>query len=719
MPALHTTPIAPLRISDLCTAMEAYLNPSQIREVYRAYLFGAEAHDGQTRLTGEAYIHHPVAVAAILVEMRMDHKCLMAAILHDVIEDTPVTKQVLTEAFDTEIVKLVDAVSKLSHLKFRSRAEAQAENFRKMILAMTRDIRVILIKLADRLHNMRTVQVMKPAKARRIARETLDIYIPIANRLGINNIRHELEELAMAAHWPTRYHTIRKVLQNRRGNRREWVDNITRILSERLQHDGLTAEVQGREKRVYSAYKKMQEKKCGLAELADVFAFRMIVDSVDTCYRVLGAVHNLYRPMPGKFKDYIAIPKANGYQSLHTVLMGPQGQPIEIQIRTHEMHRLAEQGIAAHWHYKGNRKGSATADATAKWLRNLLEVQQSAGDSIEFLEHVKVDLYPDEVYVFTPRSLIVALPRGATAIDFAYNLHSDIGNHCVAARIDQQLVPLRSELRNGQTIEIITKKNAKPKPGWLNFAMTGKARGAIRTYLKHLEATEASELGKQLLQHELSCLSTQLEQIPLATQQTVLQELKQPDLDSLFQQIGLGKRSAALVARLLVEPGIGTGIKPDNKPGEHIQQQPLMIQGSEGMLIHFAKCCGPVPGDPIISIFSQGRGMLIHHQTCPNLGDFRRRGKDWLEIQWATQVEGEFLTTLRVDVGNQRGMLATIATIIAESGSNIEEVRSEERDGLSSRLRFSILVKHRKHLADVLRKIRTLRSVLKVGRMIG
>lgn len=708
MPASHTPPIAPLRISSLCTEMEAYLSPDQIREVYRAYLFGAEAHDGQTRLTGEAYIHHPVAVAAILVEMRMDHKCLMAAILHDVIEDTPVTKQALTAAFDTEIVALVDAVSKLTHLKFRSRAEAQAENFRKMILAMTRDIRVILIKLADRLHNMRTVHIMKPAKARRIARETLDIYIPIANRLGINNIRHELEDLAMMAHWPSRYNTIRKVLHNRRGQRREWVDDVTRILSERLQHDGFTADIQGREKRVYSAYKKMQAKKCGLAELADVFAFRVLVDSVDTCYRVLGAVHNLYRPMPGKFKDYIAIPKANGYQSLHTVLMGPQGQPIEVQIRTHDMHRLAEQGIAAHWHYKGNRNGSATADATAKWLRNLLEVQQSAGDSMEFLEHVKVDLYPDEVYVFTPRSHIVALPRGATAIDFAYNLHSDIGNRCVAARIDQKLVPLRSELRNGQTIEIITKATAKPRPGWLSFALTGKARGAIRTYLKHLEATEATSLGKRLLQHELSCLGTQCEQIHPATQQAMLQELKQPDLDSLFQQIGLGNRSAALVARLLVEPG------------EHQHpQQPLVIQGSEGMLIHFAKCCGPVPGDPIISIFSQGRGMLIHHQNCPNLGDFRRRGKDWLEVQWAEQVQGEFLTTLRVDAGNQRGMLATVATIIAESGSNIEEVRSEERDGLSSRLRFSILVKHRKHLADVLRKIRTLRSVLKVGRVIG
>lgn len=702
-------PIAPLRISGLCTLMEDYLNPAQIREIYRAYLFGAEAHDGQTRLSGEAYIHHPVAVAAILVQMRMDHQCLMAAILHDVLEDTSVTKDQLTQAFNSEIVGLVDAVSKLSHLKFRSRAEAQAENCRKMLLAMTRDIRVILIKLADRLHNMRTVQVMPPSKARRIARETLDIYIPIANRLGINNIRHELEELAMAAHWPWRYQTIRKALQNQRGHRREWVVNITRILAERLQHDGLVAEVKGREKRIYSAYKKMQAKQCALTELSDVYAFRLLVDNVDTCYRVLGAVHNLYQPMPGRFKDYIAIPKANGYQSLHTVLMGPQGLPIEIQIRTHEMHRLAEQGIAAHWHYKGDRKGSATADATAKWLHNLLEAQQSTGNSLEFLEHVKVDLYPDEVYVFTPHSHIIALPRDATVIDFAYTVHSDIGNQCVAARVDQQLVPLRTVLRNGQTIEIITKEAANPKPGWLDFAVTGKARTAIRSYLKHLETTEAAALGERLLQHELHALGTQLEDIDPAVQQAMLQELGQTTQQKLLQQIGFGDRSATLVARLLVNPAEQTTN----------QQQPLTIQGSEGMLIHFAKCCGPVPGDPIISIFSRGRGMLVHHQACPNLGDFRRRGKEWLEVQWAQQVHGEFLTTLRVDAGNQRGMLATVATVIAESGSNIEEVRSEERDGLSSRLRFALLIKNRKHLADVIRRIRTLPSVLKVARVIG
>ncbi len=707
---IQLSPVAPMRISDLCQAMEVYLSPAEIREVYRAYLFAAEAHEGQTRLSGEAYIYHPVAVAAILVQMRMDHHCLMAAILHDVIEDTAITKATLKQVFADEVVEMVDGVSKLTHLKFRSRAEAQAENFRKMMLAMTQDMRVILIKLADRLHNMRTLEVMPPAKTRRIARETLDIYIPIANRLGINNIRHELEELAMAAHWPRRYQVVRETLQRRRGNRREWIDDITRILSERLAKDGLSAEVRGREKRAYSTYKKMQLKKCRFSELVDVYAFRVIVDQVDTCYRVLGAVHNLYRPMPGKFKDYIAIPKANGYQSLHTVLMGPQGLPIEIQIRTHAMHLLAEQGIAAHWQYKGERQGSATADAAAKWLRNLLEVQQNTGDSMEFLENVKVDLYPDEVYVFTPLGQIVELPRGATVIDFAYAIHSNIGNHCVAARVDQQLAPLRSQLRNGQTVEIITKQTATPKPGWLDLAMTGRARTGIRTYLKHLEVTEAVALGQRLLEHELSCLGMQPAQVEPARQAAMLHELGYVDISELQQDIGLGNRSAALAARLMVFPNDQTQTRV---------AAPLSIQGGEGMLIHFARCCGPVPGDPIIAIFSRGRGMLVHHQHCPNSSDFRRRGKDWLEVQWDQQVSGEFHTTLRVDVGNQRGMLATVAAVIADSGSNIEDVRSEERDGLSSRLRFTLMVRDRKHLADVLRQIRVLPQVLKVGRVIG
>ncbi len=699
-------------VSDLLAELEAHLDADQVREVYRAYLFSAEAHEGQKRLSGEPYIYHPIAVARILSRMRMDHECLMAALLHDVIEDTGVSKERLTEEFGEGVAELVDGVSKLTHLNFRSRAEAQAENFRKMLLAMTRDIRVILIKLADRLHNMRTLGVMKPAKARRIARETLEIYVPIANRLGINSIRHELEDLCMGAYWPWRDRVLRAALKRLSGNRRELVEDVQKVITARLEQEGLKGEVCGRQKRVYSIYRKMRDKKQSLNDLADVFAFRIVVDSVDTCYRVLGAVHNLYRPMPGRFKDYIAIPKANGYQSLHTVLFGPQGIPIEIQIRTRDMHRVAEQGIAAHWQYKGAPAGNLSSDAAAEWLRGLLEVQKSSGNSIEFLEHVKVDLFPDEVYVFTPRGKIIVLPRGATVIDFAYAVHSDIGNQCVAARVDRQLAPLRTPLRSGQTVEIITKPDARPNPAWLNFVVTGKARATIRSYLKRLEQREAIELGRRLLERELELLSVRLEDIGEEELQAALGELGHPDLDELLQQIGLGNRMARLVARLLV-------LRDHEDEGGEAAAGSLVIKGSEGLVVSFGKCCGPVPGDPVVAIFSPGRGMVVHHQNCPNLGDFRRQGQSWIDVQWADQVEGEFTTTIRVDAGNQRGLLATVASAIAEAGSNIEEVRSEERDGLSTSLRFAITVHDRKHLAAIFRRIRAIPEVLKVSRMIG
>ncbi|BAN69915.1 bifunctional GTP diphosphokinase/guanosine-3',5'-bis pyrophosphate 3'-pyrophosphohydrolase [endosymbiont of unidentified scaly snail isolate Monju] len=697
-------------VSDLLAELETYLDADQVREAYRAYLFSAEAHEGQKRLSGEPYVYHPIAVARIL--LRMDHECLMAALLHDVIEDTGISKERLTEEFGEGVAELVDGVSKLTHLNFRSRAEAQAENFRKMLLAMTRDIRVILIKLADRLHNMRTLGVMKPTKARRIARETLEIYVPIANRLGINSIRHELEDLCMSAYWPWRDRVLRAALKRLCGNRRELVEDVQKVITARLEQEGLEGEVYGRQKRVYSIYRKMRDKKQSLNDLADVFAFRIVVDSVDTCYRVLGAVHNLYRPMPGRFKDYIAIPKANGYQSLHTVLFGPQGIPIEIQIRTRDMHRVAEQGIAAHWQYKGAPAGNLSSDAAAEWLRGLLEVQKSSGNSIEFLEHVKVDLFPDEVYVFTPRGKIIVLPRGATAIDFAYAVHSDIGNQCVAARVDRQLAPLRTPLRSGQTVEIITKPDARPNPAWLNFVVTGKARATIRSYLKRLEQREAIELGRRLLERELELLDVRLEDIGHEELQAALEELGHPDLDELLQQIGLGNRMARLVARLLV-------LHDHEDEGDEAAAGSLVIKGSEGLVVSFGKCCGPVPGDPVVAIFSPGRGMVVHHQNCPNLGDFRRQGQSWIDVQWADQVEGEFTTTIRVDAGNQRGLLATVASAIAGAGSNIEEVRSEERDGLSTSLRFAITLRDRKHLAAIFRRIRAIPEVLKVSRMIG
>jgi GTP pyrophosphokinase len=700
-------------ISDLCTDLESYLSPDQIRDVYRAYLFGAEAHEGQKRRSGEPYIYHPVAVARILADMRMDHQCLMAAILHDVIEDTPTAKEQLAELFGQEIAELVDGVSKLTQINFRSHAEAQAENFRKMLLAMTRDIRVILIKLADRLHNMRTLGAMPPDKARRIARETLEIYAPIANRLGINNIRLELEDLGMAAYWPLRHRILSDALRRMRGNRKEMVNNIETAIRRRLRQEDLPGEVFGREKHVYSIYRKMRDKHVSLGELADVYAFRVVVDRVDSCYRVLGAVHNLYKPVPGKFKDYIAIPKANGYQSLHTVLFGPHSLPIEIQIRTEEMHRVAEEGIAAHWHYKTSGQ-TVTTDAAAEWLRNLLELQKGSGNSVEFLEHVKVDLFPDETYVFTPRGKILVLPKGATVVDFAYAVHSDVGNQCVAARVDRRLSPLRSQLRNGQTVEIITKPDAQPNPAWLDFVVTGKARAAIRGHLKRLERREAAALGQRLLERELEALGGRFDQLSEADVARVVAELRANSFESLLQEIGLGNRMAKLVARLLCSATESAEGAREQEPAGS-----LTIRGTEGMVVSFAKCCGAIPGDPIIANFSPGRGVVVHHQNCPNLGDFRRQGQSWLDVQWADQVAGEFATAVRVDAGNQRGMLATLASAIAAEGSNIEDVRSEERDGLSSTLRFVIAVRDRKHLAQIMKRVKAIPAVLRITRVIG
>lgn len=700
-------------ISDLCQDLESYLSQDQIREVYRAYLFGAEAHEGQKRLSGEPYIYHPVAVARILAGMRMDHECLMAAILHDVIEDTETAKEQLTETFGNEVSVLVDGVSKLTQINFRSKAEAQAENFRKMLLAMTRDIRVILIKLADRLHNMRTLGVMRPGKARRIARETLEIYAPIANRLGINNIRHELEDLGMAAYWPWRHRILAHELRTKRGHRKEVVQTIEKTIMDRFEREGLGCEIYGREKHVYSAYRKMREKHLSLNELADVYAFRIIVDNVDTCYRVLGAVHNLYKPVPGKFKDYIAIPKANGYQSLHTVLFGPQGLPIEIQIRTSEMHRVAEEGIAAHWHYKNTTGEQKTPDAAAEWVRSLLDLQQVAGNSIEFLENVKVDLFPDEVYVFTPRGQIMVLPKGATVIDFAYAVHSDVGNQCVAARVDRLLSPLRTRLRSGQTVEIITTEESRPNPAWLSFVVTGKARSAIRSYLKQLEQQEAKDLGQRLLEKELLLIGSSLNDISANEITSLLKELEVESFSDLLEQIGLGNRMAKLVAKGLATNAEKLAQAVDTSGAS------LMIQGTEGMVVNFAKCCGPIPGDPVVANFSPGRGLVVHNQACPNLGDFRKQGQSWLDVQWAENIVGEFSTAIRVNVGNQRGMLATVASAIATEGSNIEDVRSEERDGLSSTLRFVVSVSDRKHLASILRRIRAMPTVLSVSRVIG
>ncbi|MCU7843945.1 MAG: bifunctional GTP diphosphokinase/guanosine-3',5'-bis pyrophosphate 3'-pyrophosphohydrolase [Candidatus Thiodiazotropha sp. (ex Monitilora ramsayi)] len=703
-------------ISDLCAYLEVYLSPDHIREVYRAYLFGAEAHVGQHRKTGEPYIYHPVAVARILAEMRMDYKCLMAAILHDVIEDTPTAKEQLAETFDSEIAELVDGVSKLSKIDFNSQAEAQAASLRKMLLAMTKDIRVILIKLSDRLHNMRTLGVMRPDKSRRIAKETLDIFAPIANRLGINSMRLELEELGFAAYWPMRYRALKSAVDDARGHHRELVENVERAIKARLEQEGFQGEVFGRQKHLYSIYKKMVHKKLSFSEVVDVFAFRIVVDRVDTCYRMLGVVHNLYKPMPGRFKDYIAIPKANGYQSLHTVLFGPQGIPIEIQIRTEEMDKLAESGIAAHWMYKtGEASGQWVKSRASDWLQNLLEMQQGVGDSVEFLEHVKVDLFPDEVYVFTPRGRIMVLPKGATVVDFAYSVHTDVGNTCVAARVDRRLVPLRTRLHNGQTVEIINSETAGPSPAWLNFVVTGKARANIRSYLKNLQTQEAISLGRRLLERELNLLSLKLDNIPTEQIEQVMQEFRLDSLDMLLADIALGNHMPLLVARRLAGEELAPG--SDQGQVEEPAAGGLAIKGTEGMVVNFANCCRPIPDDAIVGVFNPGKGIVIHQQGCKNLGDYKKHGHKWIEAEWEDDVQGEFPTKVRVESNNQRGVLASVASVISQQESNIEHVGSEERDGLSSTMVFVITVKNRQHLARIMRQVRSLPSVMRIARV--
>jgi RelA/SpoT family (p)ppGpp synthetase len=703
-------------ISDLCLYLEKYLSAEQIREVYRAYLFGAEAHEGQKRKSGEPYIYHPIAVALILAEMRMDHKGLMAALLHDVIEDTETAKEQIARAFDEEIAELVDGVSKLTQIDFKSRAEAQAASFRKMMLAMTKDIRVILIKLADRLHNMRTLGVMAPQKCRRISRETLEIYAPIAHRLGIESIRRELEELGFIHYWPWRYRILERAVRCAHGARKEVIANVEMALRRRLQQEGIEGEVIGRRKHLYGVYCKMREKRRPLSEVVDVFAFRVVVDRVDTCYRVLGQVHSLYKPVPGRFKDYIALPKANGYQSLHTVLFGPQGVPIEIQIRTRDMQRVAEKGIAAHWMYKSGGEGGSAQSFAAEWLQNLLEMQRSSGDSVEFLEHVKVDLFPAEVYVFTPRGRIIVLPSGATVVDFAYAIHSDVGNTCVAARIDRRLAPLRTPLRSGQTVEIINAPGAAPNPAWLGFVVTGKARANIRAYLKNLQRKEAEVLGRRLLEAELAGYGGSLASVPQGRIDAYLSSVHLPDLDGLLVEVGLGNRMPVLVARRLLTEDVGE-LAATTTQEDTGHSHRLAIKGTEGMVVAYARCCRPIPGDEIAGLFSPGKGIVVHRQGCRNLGEYERHRDEWLDLEWSGEPAGDFSTEIRVEVGNRRGALATVAAAMAEQGSNIENVQSREKDGMTSTLDFLLCVRDRSHLARIMRRLRQIPLVMRISRV--
>ncbi|MDP2902825.1 MAG: RelA/SpoT family protein [Methylovulum sp.] len=696
-------------------ALSGYLEQGQVDDCVRAYEFGAVAHTGQVRKTGEAYICHPIAVAISLAEMRMDANGIMAAILHDVIEDTPVSKKELAEKFSTEVAELVDGVTKLSKIDSKSHAEAQAENVRKMFLAMGKDLRVIMVKLADRLHNMQTLGVMPPEKKRRIARETLDIYAPIANRLGMNNIRHKLETLSFEAMYPRRYAILEEAVKKKRGNRGEVVGIIESALKHRLNEAGVSCQVSGRQKHLWSIYQKMHNKKISLAAVFDVYAFRIFCDNVDTCYRVLGIVHNLYKPVPGRFKDYIALPKANGYQSLHTILIGPHGLSIEIQIRTHDMHRMAESGIAAHWLYKSEDDKSEKFKARAnEWLRDLLEIQKSAGDSLEFIDNLKVDLFPQEVFVFTPKGGIIKLPRGATIVDFAYAVHTDIGNACVSARIDKQLVPLQTKLENGITVEVITAVWARPNPLWLNHVITAKARSSIRNYLKHFKQQEAISLGRRLLEKELQIMNVPLEQIEQIRLRNFLKVMDLPSLDALLENIGLGNKMPFLVAKQLTQDDINANIKLNNN--DQIQKTPLVIKGTEGMVITLAKCCRPIPGDAIIGFFNPGKGIVVHHHECRNRAVLRNKHTSWLDVEWSHDIIGDFSAELRLEILNQRGALATVASAISESDSNIENVHVVDQDEHVCIDLITLTVKDRVHLAKIMRRLKELTLVLKITR---
>lgn len=700
-------------IDALSDRLSSYLSNDQIQQVRRAYFYAEQAHTGQRRRSGEPYIIHPLAVANILADMRLDYQSLMAAMLHDVIEDTGIPKIALSEQFGDVVTELVDGVSKLTHIKFESKEEQQAENFQKMVLAMAKDIRVMLVKLADRLHNLRTLGALRPDKRRRIGRETLDIYAPIAHRLGLNSVRIEMEELCFDAMYPMRSALIRKAVTNARGNRRELVDKISTSLRGRLNEENLPCRVLGREKHMFSIYSKMKEQRKSLGDILDVYGFRIIVESVDMCYRILGAVHNLYKPIPGRFKDYIAIPKTNGYQSLHTTLIGISGVPIEIQIRTEEMDAMANHGIASHWLYKTDNNEVKSSQHAQQWVQNLLELQKSAGSPIEFIEHVKVDLFPDEIYVFTPKGRIMELPKGSTTVDFAYAVHTDVGNSCIACRIDRQLAPLSSKLQNGQTVQIVTAPGAQPNPAWLSFVVTGKARSNIRHFLKNQRRSESVALGERLLDKALSSLGKSLDEIDQTHIDLVLEETGLGFLEDIMEDIGLGNRMASLVARRLLVANRDTDIDLEALNDD----TPLAIRGTEGLVVTFAKCCSPIPGDPIIGNTSSGRGLVIHTESCKNVKDIRSNADKCVILSWDKDIDSEFSVELRVYLENRKGVVAELASAVTQADANIEGISVEDRDAKLSVTQLRLSVQGRKHLARVIRRLRTIRGVNKIVRI--
>ena len=715
------------------TSLAAYLKSEDVERIAAAYLYSDQAHAGQMRASGEEYITHPLAVAAICAAWKLDAQALMAALLHDVVEDTGITISDVASRFGAPVGALVDGLSKLDKIEFESQEDAQAENFRKMLLAMARDVRVILVKLADRLHNMRTIGSLRTAKRRRIARETLEIYAPIAHRLGLNQVYRELQDLSFANLYPHRFAVISRAIKLARGNRREGVNKILESIQRTLPEAGIAAQVYGREKHVYGIYRKMAEKKLTFAQVLDVYGFRVVVKDLPTAYHALGVLHALYKPVPGKFKDYITIPKVNGYQSLHTTLIGPFGTPVELQIRTADMHRVAEAGVAAHWLYKtGNDAISDVQKKTHKWLQSLLDIQNSSGDPAEFLEHVKVDLFPDEVYVFTPKGRIMSLPRGATAVDFAYTVHTGVGDACVGCKINNEPMPLRTELKNGDLVEIITSKGSQPNPGWLGFVRTGKARAHIRHYLKTMKFEESAALGERLLGQSLRALGINDIELDSARWEKLLRDVGTKSRNDLFADIGLGKRLAAVVARRFQmglpgghgahHPAHGGHGAASEAAAEHRHEMrlaPVLIRGADGSAVQLAHCCQPIPGDPIIGLISKGQGLTIHTHDCKMLVKSRRKDHhDWVDVEWDAEPDRFFTVGIRVIVSNGRGILAKVAAALTSADTNITNVHTEDDEsGDYATMAFSIQVADRPHLARVLRRLRRVQEVVRIVRV--
>jgi RelA/SpoT family (p)ppGpp synthetase len=698
---------------DLLTQLKGYFTEEQLSGVEAAFQFADSAHRGQLRASGDPYITHPVAVAGILAELHLDYPSIVAALLHDVIEDTPTAKAEIAQRFGKQVAELVDGLSKLDQITFQNKAEAQAESLRKMFLAVAEDIRVIVVKLADRLHNMRTLDFLTPSKQRNIARDTLEIYAPIAHRLGMNTLGVELEDLGLKFLYPQRYKVIQKALKRIVGSQGHVLKKVSSELEHALARHGLRAEVRGRSKDVYSIYQKMRKKGRPLSEIVDVFGYRVIVGSVDDCYRALGVVHKTFKPMLGRFKDYIAIPKVNGYQALHTTLFGPKGVPVEVQIRSDDMDKVAESGIASHWQYKTGARSEMGSEARAReWLKNLVELQEGS-DSQEFVESLKLDLFPDKVYVFTPRGDVMRLPRGSTAVDFAYAVHTDVGNRCQAVKVDRKHVPLRTVLRNGQTVEVITQRGATPNAAWLNFVVTAKARTGIRQYLKNLRRSEAVSLGKRLLSNALADVGLTLKRIAEERVATVLKDGGLANVDELYAQIGLGKQLAPIVARRLAPDGAEDA---KTVPGTPHPIAPLAILGTEGMVVSYARCCYPLPGDAVMGYLTAGRGIVIHRDRCKNLEEFRRQPEKWIAVEWKPRLGRDFAAEIRVEVSNRLGVLAAVAAKIADSETNIEHVSVVERDGDVSSLVFLLQLKDRKQLARVMRGVKSMPEVFRVTR---